>query len=189
MLDSIKRCPSCRGSRESHEAGCPERDRLAKAFADASSAVNNTDRELWRQTPGDYYSDSIHVTKGGDIGINCGGTSIVKPLREWHDLASVELLRELSQDDAPATPNDELVSAIGRLEIAIQDAAQDICDAMRPATPNASPMDYAIAILSLQHQTLGSVDPTIAELHRLAASVVRHEFEKTVPQCVTRRAE
>jgi hypothetical protein len=49
--------------------------------------VINTDRELWRERDGDYYADSIHVTEGGGIGINCGGTVIVRPLKEWHKLA------------------------------------------------------------------------------------------------------
>jgi hypothetical protein len=47
----------------------------------------NTDRELWREKPGDYYSDSIHVTEGGGIGLNCGGCVIVMPIRKWHALA------------------------------------------------------------------------------------------------------
>ena len=55
----------------------------------------NTDRELWRETPGDYYSAKIHVTAQGSIGIDCGGTVYVKPLREWHALAAVNALPEL----------------------------------------------------------------------------------------------
>ena len=47
----------------------------------------NTDKEIWRERPGDYYADSIHVTEGGGIGINCGGYVYVKPVREWHKLA------------------------------------------------------------------------------------------------------
>jgi len=50
----------------------------------------NTDRELWRgpdEGCGDYYADSIFITEGGSIGINCGGSVIVKPLRDWHKLA------------------------------------------------------------------------------------------------------
>src|SRR6185312_16711653 len=42
----------------------------------------NTNRELWRgpdEGCGDYYADSIHFTKDGDIGINCGGFVYVKP--------------------------------------------------------------------------------------------------------------
>jgi hypothetical protein len=45
----------------------------------------NTDRELWRKVPGDFYSPSIHVTKSGGIGINCGGHAIVAPVEKWHD--------------------------------------------------------------------------------------------------------
>ena len=44
----------------------------------------NTDKELWREKPGDYYSDSIHVTEHGGIGINSGGHVIVAPLLQWH---------------------------------------------------------------------------------------------------------
>lgn len=55
-----------------------------------SNASKNTDRELWRELDegnGSYYSPSIHVTESGGIGINVGGTVIVRPLREWHKLA------------------------------------------------------------------------------------------------------
>jgi hypothetical protein len=51
-------------------------------------AAENTDRELWRERDGDYYADSLFVTESGGIGINCGGTVIVRPLREWFRLAS-----------------------------------------------------------------------------------------------------
>jgi hypothetical protein len=54
-------------------------------------ACLNTDRELWRgpdEGCGDYYADSIHVTKEGGIGINVGGYVIVMPLRKWHELAA-----------------------------------------------------------------------------------------------------
>lgn len=52
--------------------------------------VENTDRELYREPDkgnGSFYSDSIHVTAGGGIGINVGGLVIVKSLKSWHDLA------------------------------------------------------------------------------------------------------
>lgn len=58
-----------------------------------SDGVENTDRELWREREGDYYADSIHVTKGGGIGINCGGAVIVQPLQGWFkDATEVERL-------------------------------------------------------------------------------------------------
>ena len=44
----------------------------------------NTDKEIWREKDS-YYSDSIHVTEGGGIGINCGGHVIVAPIRKWNN--------------------------------------------------------------------------------------------------------
>jgi len=54
------------------------------------TATTNSDREIWRGPDtgnGAFYADSIHVTADGGIGINCGGTVIVMPLRKWHRLA------------------------------------------------------------------------------------------------------
>ena len=54
-------------------------------------AVENTDRELWRgpdEGAGSYFADSVHMTKDGSLGINVGGFVIVKPVREWHGLAT-----------------------------------------------------------------------------------------------------
>jgi hypothetical protein len=58
--------------------------------------VQNTDRELWREREGDYYADSIHVTEGGGIGIDCGGYVVVMPLRKWHALACPERASSLA---------------------------------------------------------------------------------------------
>lgn len=44
----------------------------------------NTDKEIWRKVPGDFYSPSMHVTKHGGIGIDCHGHVIVAPLEKWH---------------------------------------------------------------------------------------------------------
>jgi hypothetical protein len=62
-------------------------------------ACENTDREIYRERPDDYYADSIHVTKGGGIGINCGGMVYVKPIREWHRLAAASENR--TQEERP----------------------------------------------------------------------------------------
>jgi len=51
-------------------------------------ACENTDQELWRERFGDFYADSIHVTKDGGIGINVSGHVIVMPLQKWHALAA-----------------------------------------------------------------------------------------------------
>ena len=45
----------------------------------------NTDRELWREKAGDYYSNSIHVTECNSVGIDCGGHVICAPLKKWYE--------------------------------------------------------------------------------------------------------
>lgn len=59
----------------------------------------NTDRELWREREGDYYSPSIHVTEHGGIGMEVGGYVIVMPIGRWHALAktSQELARAINE--------------------------------------------------------------------------------------------
>jgi len=49
----------------------------------------NTDKEIWREKKGDYYSDSIHVTEHNGIGIDCGGHVIVAPIRKWHKAGEI----------------------------------------------------------------------------------------------------
>lgn len=51
----------------------------------------NNDRELWREHEGDYYADSLFVTEGGRIGMNCGGYVIVMPIRNWFNIAKFEI--------------------------------------------------------------------------------------------------
>ena len=50
------------------------------------NCAKNTDKELWREVVGDFYSPSLHVTQQGKIGINVGGDVRVMTLREWHSL-------------------------------------------------------------------------------------------------------
>lgn len=49
----------------------------------------NTDTELWRERPGDYYSDSMFVTNENSIGMNSGGHVIIMPLKKWHKSAKL----------------------------------------------------------------------------------------------------
>lgn len=49
------------------------------------------DREMWRETPNDAYSPSIHVTGNGLIGINVGGIVIVRSVREIHQALSRDI--------------------------------------------------------------------------------------------------
>ena len=75
--------------RKSNETDAEYQERLAAAL--------NTDREIWRgpdEGTGAFYADSVHVTKEGGIGINCGGSVIVRLLRDWHALAQSDLERE-----------------------------------------------------------------------------------------------
>jgi hypothetical protein len=77
-----------------HAGWCPAstgQNQAGRSQVSESKAANNTDREIYRVQPGDYYSDSIHVTEGGGIGINVGGTVHVLPLRKWHELAGGKL--------------------------------------------------------------------------------------------------
>lgn len=71
----------------------PTLDARASEWANPAP-VKNTDRELWRERDGDYYADSIHVTESGGIGINCGGSVVVKSLREWFKLAAPPLPKQ-----------------------------------------------------------------------------------------------
>ena len=48
------------------------------------NAVENTDRELWRERD-DFYASSLHVTESGGIGVNVGGHVLVASVRQWHD--------------------------------------------------------------------------------------------------------
>jgi hypothetical protein len=58
----------------------------------------NTDKEIWRQIPDDYYSPSIHTTEQNNIGINVGGTVYVKSVEEWHKFGDkLEALRNVHE--------------------------------------------------------------------------------------------
>ena len=67
-------------------------------------ACENTDRELWRERFGDFYADSIHVTKDGSIGINVSGHVIVMPLQKWHALAA-EQAQPVPEQFLPRCPS------------------------------------------------------------------------------------
>lgn len=66
----------------------------------------NTDRHLWPQVsePGAPH-ESLHITKNGALGINCGGYVYEKPIREWHKLAGGPFP---AVPDAPVTSNERL---------------------------------------------------------------------------------
>ena len=51
-------------------------------------AMQNTDIKLWIKDKENCFSPSVHATQDGCIGINVGGTVIVKPIEVWHHLES-----------------------------------------------------------------------------------------------------
>ena len=62
-----------------------------------SIAAQNTDVEIWRAHPGDYYADSAFVTKDGAIGINAGGFVAVRRPEAWLDLAWPDRRKSLKE--------------------------------------------------------------------------------------------
>jgi hypothetical protein len=61
-------------------------------------ASQNTDREIWRSADG---SDRIMVTEGGSLGIGYNGEMFIKPIEQWHALASSALRAGLAAPDVP----------------------------------------------------------------------------------------
>lgn len=109
---------------------------------DCGPAVN-TDREIWRERPGDFYSDSIHVTASGSIGIDCGGLVFVMPVRGWHRLAAAmpDMLAALvpAMQEIQATvgflveqgPPAEWKSDVDRLSLLVQQGNAALSKAVR----------------------------------------------------------
>lgn len=58
-------------------------------------ATQNTDREIWRETPGDYSAPSIHVAAEGGVGIDVAGRVFVMDVRDWHRLAMESYDRDM----------------------------------------------------------------------------------------------
>lgn len=58
------------------------------------ASCENSDKEIWREREGDFYSDSIHVTKSGCIGLNVGGHVIVMSVKKWHALGRLRIALE-----------------------------------------------------------------------------------------------
>jgi hypothetical protein len=52
---------------------------------DVCSQAANTDRELWREKNGDYYSPFVFVTDTGRIGMCADGICVVQPIKNWID--------------------------------------------------------------------------------------------------------
>src|SRR3990172_4828566 len=92
-------------------------------------AKKNTDRELWRERDGDYYSDRIHVTEGGGIGINCGGSVIVMPIRKWHELAKTAPHPSIDEIEAIKADLFAARSALAEKEREVIEQCAKLCEA------------------------------------------------------------
>jgi len=77
---------------------------------DAEKPAMNTDRELWREPPGDYYANSIHLTEKGGIGINVGGHVIVRTLEQWHAALNQPNERALAAPPSETPPGNEIIA-------------------------------------------------------------------------------
>ncbi len=90
----------------------------------------NTDVELWREREGDYFANSVHITEQGALGINVGGSVVVRSLEEWHALAS---------RPTPSAGNDvteEMIAAARAVADGVDDSAfERIYTAMSAARP------------------------------------------------------
>ena len=69
-------------------------------MAKSNKASVNTDQEIYREIPGDFYSSSISITRDKDIQIHKGGRVIELPLKKWFELGeyyvqTVEFDREM----------------------------------------------------------------------------------------------
>ena len=68
-------------------------------MSDELKACENTDREIWRKTRGDFYAPTIHVTASGGIGISVGGHVIIMNVEKWHALGKLRIaLEEVSRE-------------------------------------------------------------------------------------------
>ena len=128
----------------------------------------NTDHELFRETPGDAYAPSLHVTKQGGIGINVGGLVFVKPLRAWHGLA-VQTEDYVQQRIAAACAEKD--KRIVELEKEIDSHAWDISPAMAHAK-----IDELNATLTTLRDQLARA----RQLHEQEVNEVRQERDKAV---------
>ena len=70
-------------------------------------AALNTDRDLWREPPGDYYANRIFLTEAGGIGLDVGGHCIVKTIAAWFKLAPEAAVIRSPKSGAAAAPSPE----------------------------------------------------------------------------------
>lgn len=73
---------------------------MTDSLTSEERCAQNTDRELWRLNPDSYYSPSLHVTAGNNIGMNVGGHVVVMPIEIWHEIG-LRYLKSIERITAP----------------------------------------------------------------------------------------
>jgi hypothetical protein len=88
--------------------------------------AQNTDKELWRTTEGDYYSKhKLYVTKSGGLTLCEVGHCITMPPGEWFKLAS-------TRHPAPGASGAQETGA-ARTRMREEEAVEAMCDAHNAA--------------------------------------------------------
>ncbi len=85
-------------------------------MSEPAASVQNTDREIWRgpdEGRGDYYADSLSITSGDALAIDCGGHVIVMPIRDWHALGATSLPPQADEIKRLTRENWQLKQALG----------------------------------------------------------------------------
>lgn len=119
-------CGGCGGANGEHRVACSKFG--GKGMSEP--AALNTDVEIWRGKSraewGDadsFYADSLFIPNSEveALGINCGGTVIVKPVREWHALGAKPL---------PTTAEETSVGMFNALADQIRESHADLRDGL-----------------------------------------------------------
>ncbi len=125
-----------------------------------NNSANNTDKEIWCERPDDYYSDRIHVTEAGSIGINCGGYVFVKPIRDWHALAKKDAL-------PPARPQSDKGELLQRAGFWINDVHEGL--ALSPSALLIRELRDALIAAQLDYKAMVGKLAIVASLLQVTA--------------------
>jgi hypothetical protein len=111
----------------------------------------NTDKELFREVKGDFYSPSCHMTKDRALGINVGGYVCVKPLTQWF-----ALLYKLEEATYKIQELSALSTKAVELKVKLEEAEAN-------AKRLQGLLTAANAVLDERHSTIAELSQKIAE--------------------------
>jgi hypothetical protein len=113
----------------------------------------NTDKEIWREVGGDYYSPSIHVTVNRQIGINVGGYVFVKDVREWHGLA-----RKKDEEEGNVEARPSVTDLLANLARRVSSLEQQLKDTQRNVERQAEELANAKHLTESNEQDIAMLD-------------------------------